>query len=306
MGSDGKLYYTIGDQGRNQFQYACLPILAQSLPTAAQVTARDWTAYQGKILRLNLDGSIPADNPVLDGVRSHVYTYGHRNAQGIDFGPSGKLYASEQGPKTDDEVNLINAGGNYGWPRVAGFKDDQAYVYANWSASQGVPCTSLTYSDFVIPPSVPQQRETDFDDPAFVPPLRTFYTVSSTFNFQDPRCAENEWYFICWPTVAPSSLELYPARRAVPGWANSLLMPSLKDGTVYRMRLSADGRRVGKPFPMWTSVNRYRDTAISHDGASVYVATDAAGLARDPSGRPTAALQNPGAILEFHYTGRTS
>jgi PQQ-dependent dehydrogenase (s-GDH family) len=303
FGPDGKLYYTIGDQGHNQFDYACRPILAQSLPTADQVRRRDWTAYQGKTLRLNLDGTVPADNPILGGVRSHVYTYGHRNAQGLDFAPAGRLYASEQGPKTDDEVNLIAAGGNYGWPRVAGFRDDQAYVYANWSASSGVPCTSLTYSDFVIPPSVPQQRETDFRGRAFVPPLRTFYTVPSTFNFQDPRCAENDWYFICWPTVAPSSIEVYAARRGVPGWADSLLVPTLKDGSVYRLSLGADGRRVGEPVPMWKTVNRYRDTAVSRDGTRVYVATDVAGLTRDRLGRPTTVLANPGAILEFHYRG---
>jgi hypothetical protein len=186
---------------------------------------------------------------------------------------------------------------------VAGFADDRAYTYANWSASRPAPCESLTYSDFAIPPSVPQQRETRFHDPAFVPPLRTFYTVPSGFNFQDPKCAENGWYFICWPTVAPSSLEFYGARRVVPGWANSLLMPTLKTGTVYRIPVNADGRRVGRPVPMWTTVNRYRDTAVSHDGRSVYVATDTAGLARDPSGAPTSALENPGAILEFRYTG---
>jgi len=304
FGPDGKLYYTIGDQGRNQFQFACLPIQAQTLPTADQVAARDWSAYQGKILRLDGDGSIPADNPVLRGVRSHVYTYGHRNAQGIAFGHGGRLYSSEQGPKTDDEVNLIRAGGNYGWPRVAGFRDDRAYAYANWSASRGVPCTSLEYSDFVIPPSVPQQRESSFTSRAFVPPLRTFYTVPSAFDFQNPRCAENGWFFICWPTVAPASLEVYTARGAVPGWADSLLMPTLKDGTVYRMQLSADGARVGRPIPMWTTVNRYRDTAVSRDGRSFYVATDPAGLTRDAAGRPTPALQNPGAILEFRYVGR--
>jgi glucose/arabinose dehydrogenase len=64
---------------------------------------------------------------VLAGVRSHIYSYGHRNAQGLVFGPEGRLYASEQGPKTV-EVNLITAGGNYGWHRVAGFRDDKSYV----------------------------------------------------------------------------------------------------------------------------------------------------------------------------------
>ena len=116
FGPDGKLYYTIGDQGANQFRNACERNRAQDLPTADQVRARDWQTYQGKILRPDRDGSIPPDNPVIAGVRSHVYSYGHRNAQGIVFGPDGQLYSVEHGPKSDDELNVIRPGGNYGWP----------------------------------------------------------------------------------------------------------------------------------------------------------------------------------------------
>ena len=72
-------------------------------------------------------------------MRSHVFTYGHRNMQGIDFGANGTLYASEQGPKTDDEVNILVGGDNYGWPHVAGFRDDKAYQYARW-ADATTPC----------------------------------------------------------------------------------------------------------------------------------------------------------------------
>jgi PQQ-dependent dehydrogenase (s-GDH family) len=182
-------------------------IRAQELPTQTEVTARDWSKYVGKILRLELDGSIPADNPVLQGVRSHVFSYGHRNAQGIVFGPDGKLYSDEQGPKTDDELNWIRAGKNYGWPRVAGYRDDRAYVYGNWSASAPTPCRDLEFSDFAIPESVPIQTESSFSHPDFAPPLRTFYTVENGFDFQDPACAPS--YYICWPTIAPSSLDAY-------------------------------------------------------------------------------------------------
>src|SRR4029079_12218968 len=124
------------------------------------ISARDWKTYQGKVLRLNLDGSIPSDNPVLNGVRSHIYSYGHRNPQGIVFGPDGTLYESEHGPDTDDEVNVIEAGKNYGWPFVAGYRDDNVYVWANWPASTPAPCASLTFNPHRIPASVPQQHET--------------------------------------------------------------------------------------------------------------------------------------------------
>ena len=76
----------------------CLPTRAQDRPTAKEVAARDWSTYEGKLLRLEPDGGIPADNPVINGVRSHIYGYGHRNIQGLAFGPDGRLYASEPGP----------------------------------------------------------------------------------------------------------------------------------------------------------------------------------------------------------------
>jgi PQQ-dependent dehydrogenase (s-GDH family) len=303
LGPDAKLYYTIGDQGNNQFARFCQPIRAQVLPTAAQVAAGNFVNYPGKVLRVNLDGSVPADNPVLAGVRSHVFSYGHRNAQGLVFGRDGRLYASEQGPKTDDEINYIRPGRNYGWPRVAGYRDNKSYVYANWSASAGTPCASLTYSDYTIPPSVPTLAESTFADPAYAWPVRTFYTQANGYDFRDPRCAAGNRYFICWPTVAPSSLDFYDAADGIPGWQHSLLMPSLKDGTVFRVPLAADGAQVaGTPGRLFSTVNRYRDTAVGPDGRSIYVATDSTGTTRDASGVPTSALRNPGAILEFRYS----
>ncbi len=59
---------------------------------------------------LNLDGSIPRDNPSFNGVTSHVYTLGHRNPQGLAFAPNGKLLQAEQGPNSDDEINLVVKG----------------------------------------------------------------------------------------------------------------------------------------------------------------------------------------------------
>jgi PQQ-dependent dehydrogenase (s-GDH family) len=300
-GPDDHLYYTIGDQGRNQFDGTCFEIRAQYLPTQSEVDQRDWSAYQGKILRLELDGSIPADNPILGGVRSHIYSYGHRNAQGIVFAPDGKLYADEQGPKTDDEINWIRAGKNYGWPQVAGYQDDKAYVYGNWSASSPQPCTDLTFSDYGWPASVPETRESEWSSPDFTPPLMTFYTVEDGYNFMDPACAGIE--FICWPTIAPSSLDLYVAGNdGLQTWGTSLLLTSLKKGSVFRVHLSADGQStVGAATELFKTTNRYRDLAIAPDKRTFYVITDSDGSTSGPTSGSTQQLDHLGAILEFSY-----
>jgi len=85
-----------------------------------QPISQNTTAVNGKTLRINLDGTIPPDNPIAG---SAVWSWGHRNAQGLLLAPNGKVYSSEHGPQTDDELNIIVKGGNYGWPTVHGFCD---------------------------------------------------------------------------------------------------------------------------------------------------------------------------------------
>src|SRR5712691_8399946 len=157
------------------------------------------------------------------------------------------------------QLNLIRAGGNYGWPHIAGYRDDQSYAYANWSASQGVPCESLTFTAYpAVPPSVPLQKESSWSHPDFTPPIQTFRTVPTGYDFKNPKCADRELYYQCWPTVAPSSLAVYTAKNGVPGWGHSLLMPSLKHGTVYRIQLNPAGTTVvGDPDEngLFTEVN---------------------------------------------------
>ncbi|MCR8852897.1 PQQ-dependent sugar dehydrogenase [Lysinibacillus fusiformis] len=106
IGPDSKLYVTVGD--------ATQPSLAQDLD-----------ALEGKILRLNLDGSIPNDNPF---PRSYVYSYGHRNPQGLAWATDGTMYASEHGNAANDEINIIEKGKNYGWPLMEGTDKQQHLV----------------------------------------------------------------------------------------------------------------------------------------------------------------------------------
>jgi PQQ-dependent dehydrogenase (s-GDH family) len=285
MGADQTLYLTIGDLAANHMSNVCAPNHAQDLPTAEDVAASSWTAYQGKVLRLNLDGSIPVTNPVLGGVRSHVYSYGHRNPQGLALGADGKIYESEHGPSSDDEVNLIRAGKNYGWPYVAGFQDDLWYLYANYSASSPEPCRTLSFNPFGGPASLPQQKETAWSHPDFTPPLKTFFTVNSNYDMKGLGNA----------VIAPSGIEVYKATGAgaIPGWSNSILVTSLFKDAIFRVKLSADGTTaVGNPVAYFREKNRYRDVTVSPDGKTIFVSTDNWGVST-----------HPGAILAFTYQG---
>jgi glucose/arabinose dehydrogenase/mono/diheme cytochrome c family protein len=103
ISEDEKIYFSLGDVGRTDL------VLDDTFPG-------------GKIHRLNLDGSIPEDNPIPG---STVWAKGLRNTQGLTFGRKGNLYGSDHGPITDDEVNLLVRGGNYGWPEIHGFVDQE-------------------------------------------------------------------------------------------------------------------------------------------------------------------------------------
>lgn len=292
FGPDAKLYASRGDHGSNFLAYHCIPNRAQELPTAADVGQSNWRGYEGKILRVNLDGSIPNDNPVLNGVRSHVFSYGHRNPQGMAFGPDGNLYESEHGQDTDDEVNRIEAGGNYGWPLIAGYRDDQYYTYANWSASS-TPCEALVYGRD-IPSSVPQTKESDVDLPDFVPPLETFFTVPST---HDTRVLGNA-------TAALAGLDVYSS-PAIPGWNPSILVAGMVSGTIFRIPLREG--EAGEPLTYFKAEDRYRDLAIAPDGRRIYAVTTVFGRTLTASGEMTGSLAHPGSLIEFTYTGtRTS
>lgn len=88
-------------------------------------------SLSGKILRMNTDGTIPIDNPITD---SYVYSFGHRNVQGIVRAPNGIIYLSEHGASTDDEFQILEVNRNYGWPNVEGFCDlagEQTFCAAN-------------------------------------------------------------------------------------------------------------------------------------------------------------------------------
>jgi glucose/arabinose dehydrogenase len=119
FGPDGMLYATVGD--------------AQN-----RAAAQDPASLSGKILRMTPDGDVPADNPIPGSL---VYSLGHRNPQGIAWAADGTMFAAELGQDTWDELNIITAGGNYGWPEVEGSAGDPAYIdpVQQWNPDEASP-----------------------------------------------------------------------------------------------------------------------------------------------------------------------
>jgi glucose/arabinose dehydrogenase len=132
FGPDGMLYISTGDAGDTE-------------------NSQDRGSLGGKILRIEPDGSIPKDNPFAG---NPVYSYGHRNVEGLAWDAEGQLYASEFGQNTWDEVNRIEAGENYGWPEVEGKGgQDRGYVdpITVWPTSEASPSGAEIMIDGAIP-----------------------------------------------------------------------------------------------------------------------------------------------------------
>ena len=294
-----KLYYSIGDMGAGQFNNL-----------NRTNNAQDINVYEGKILRLNLepdagqsggDEWIPDNNPFPTSgpatSKTAVYSFGHRNPQGLVWGTYGgtiRLYSSEHGDKSDDEVNIINAGTNYGWPRVAGMCDD------NYNTSDANP-NNNTLANQTIPNEIvsfcngnPNQQ------PMF-----------SLFNASAANVPSSGANIFTWPTVAPSSIDYYGSYpNTIPGWTNSLLVTSLKYG-LFRLKLKTPGDRVDSlstgsitdTIPYFHG-NRIRDVAINPHGDTMYFAIDSSGSTSGPTGGFNGSninTANAGRILRVVY-----
>lgn len=316
IGGDNKIYYTCGDLGANQFANRCSQIRSQTVPSAAEISAANYTNYSGKILRINMDGSIPSDNPLWSGVRSHVYTIGHRNPQGLVWQKytsngtvypttvsGGVLFSSEHGPRTDDEINIIQPGRNYGWPYIAGYNDNINYEYVNWSSSPN--CSSTPYTEATIPVGATVTQESNYSSLAnFQPPLTTMFAECGSLPTSTCDASGTNW--MQFATIAPSSIDFYNVNSGlgIPGWYPSLLVPTLRKGTVYRFKLDlALNTVITDSIPYFRSSNRYRDIALSPDGKKIYLITDSIGSTSGPSGSGTSSLTDRGAIIEYVFTG---
>ena len=124
----------IGNTTHNGSRLLILPdntLLFSTGDAQNQLFPQDITELNGKLLRINLDGTIPADNPIAG---NPVYSFGHRNVQGLLLHPNGKIYMSEHGASTDDEFQIAESGRNFGWPNVEGFcntSNEQSFCTTN-------------------------------------------------------------------------------------------------------------------------------------------------------------------------------
>ncbi|HMK24895.1 MAG TPA: PQQ-dependent sugar dehydrogenase [Chitinophagaceae bacterium] len=306
-----KLFYTIGDMGAGQFNNTTRTNYAQTLDTC-----------EGKILRLNtepdLDPSfgvthdyntwrewIPNDNPfthsLFPTLRTPIFSYGHRNAQGVAWGnPNGtwNLYESEHGDRSSDEVNIISSGNNYGWPKVTGIADN------NYSTTDNLT-NGFTQNDILANVSVSDETTFSNNTTNFTNPIFDF------FNWNPARIeTENSGNIFTWSTIAPSSIDFYSGN--IPGWKNSLLVTSLKYG-LYRLHLNASGTSIDSTATTNVSDTmpllhgwRIRDIAINPvaNSGQFWAVTDSSGSTSGPTGGfggGSQATANGGRVLRLTF-----
>jgi glucose/arabinose dehydrogenase len=270
-----RLYYTIGDMGAGQLTN-----------TSRTENAQNVDVLEGKVLRLNTeddgdagsDAWVPNDNPFYTSgsitPRDYVYSLGHRNAQGLVWGTASgvdRLYSSEQQDRSDDEINIIEPGKNYGWDKVTGICDGNVNGFKigqTASANEQAFCS--------VTPS--------YKDPIF----STFTESASNMAALFAQSNNN-----LWPTIASSSIDFY-GQNVIPGWHESLLVTPLKQDKVYRIMPNTAGTGV-------LTLPNGKDTIT-------YFRGDGSRIRRiriDPTGLKFYVARDAGTIIEYTYTGVT-
>jgi len=199
--------------------------------------SEDVNELTGKTLRMSIDiaggtlGDAPEDNPIPGSL---VWSWGHRNAQGLTLGPNGVIYSSEHGPSNDDELNVLVSGQNFGWPNVQGYCDD---LWVDYGYAESL---SSSYS------------ETDYCNDNNI--IDAIWSSGST-------------------TIAPSDIIWYD-HPSIPEFENTLLMTVLKNKMLVRFEMSEDGQEVASYTEFFNNEwGRLRDICVSPAG-KIYLATN--------------------------------
>ncbi|MEL6132218.1 MAG: PQQ-dependent sugar dehydrogenase [Bacteroidota bacterium] len=145
----GHVYMTLGDR----YTYDA----ASDIPDVFQALPQTLDNHWGKVVRLNLDGSIPSDNPFVGqaDAQEEIYTYGHRNPQGIAYDPDQQaIVINEHGAQGGDEINLLTAGSNYGWPVITYGKDYNNRSIGLGTSRSGIEQPLLYWDPSLAPSSM--------------------------------------------------------------------------------------------------------------------------------------------------------
>lgn len=170
--NDGYLYFTVGDRGNRD------------------VNPQDLTRDGGKVYRLRDNGEIPTDNPFVDvsNAKTAVYSYGHRNPQGMTKHPiTGEIWTHEHGPRGGDEINIIEAGKNYGWPKITYGKN-----YTGTTISKDKALPGLEQPLYYWIPSIAPSGMTFVHNSAYADWDGSLVVGSLKFNYLERLTFENK------------------------------------------------------------------------------------------------------------------
>ncbi|HEV7331874.1 MAG TPA: PQQ-dependent sugar dehydrogenase [Flavisolibacter sp.] len=314
------LFYGVGDMGAGQFNNA-----------GRKNNAQDPNFYEGKILRFNLEPDkdkgfnqwLPNDNPFNEGGtgnpknsrrQSAVWSLGHRNPQGLGTGVFAgvtRLFSTEHGPFSDDEINIIERQRNYGHPLIVGMNDGN---YNGLAAATSSNTTLDGMWQTSCPLITSESANATAIGPAYKNPIKTFYPSNNSYLHTILTAVKNNNTSTgypngnskTWESEAVSNIAYYSS-DAIAGWNSSLLITTLKGGKLIRVKLNSSGDAVvSDTLSYFMGANRYRDLAISPDGSKIYLAVDSTLITSGPSATNPQVSTNRGSILEFTYISNTS
>lgn len=292
VGEQVYLFYSVGDMGAGQYSNAARTNHAQNIHS-----------YEGKILRFHTEPAdetrwIPEDNPF--GPNNAVWSIGHRNPQGLAslvINGQNVLFSSEHGPFSDDEINIIQPGSNYGHPLVVGYADgNYDGLSAGSTAADSLPGPwNTTY------PLITDEVKVSKSLSSYQDPLWSFNpTENATLRSVAEQLRQGAGESPEWESIAPSGISVYH-HGTIPSWTNSLLITSLKQGSLIRLRLNDNANTVVERTDYFKGNARYRDVEVSPDGKKIYLITDLSAVTSGPTEDNPESIDDRGALIEYTF-----
>lgn len=206
---DGHLFLTMGERGDRP-------------------AAQDMSRHNGSVIRINRDGSVPADNPFTGqvGVQPEIWSYGHRNPQGAAWDLEGQLWVNEHGARGGDEVNRVQKGANYGWPVIA-----YGRHYSGFKIGEGTHKDGMEQPAHYWDPSIAPSGMMIYSGKLWPDWRGHFFVGSLKFDYIARLDPENGFAEV--PIRAMETGRVRDVREAPDG---TIWFLSVNDGAVYRIR----------------------------------------------------------------------